>query len=534
MPKFYPAEIVKSFRPKSEEKVFDIIKNNFSDSWVVFHSFDYINRLDNGIAQDGEVDFILYNPKYGILILEVKGGSIRYHDGIWYSGHNVIYPYMQVRKNKYAIAALFCKEGEKYPNISMSHAVCFSDIDVDTSSFPAEAQGITLTARDFNDFEKKCIAIMQEHPVFENSKRAPIGYTEVIEKLAPSFDFAGTLRNDIDSDRKTFIRLSELQYEAFGMLRNFQRLNVRGCAGSGKTIIATKLAENLAQQGKQVLMLCFNKILAKRLKRAVNGIHNIDVRAFFDFCIEVANVSETEIQKFSANQKTWDYALPKLAQKAIEKFGICYDAVIVDEGQDFSPEAWKTIQMLTADNGVFHIFYDDDQNIYQHSLNIPPTPYPEITLSVNYRNTQKIFKELKDFISIDGVKVCSDSPIGSDAEFYTITDEQQRRDFILKKLRQLVREHKIQLSDIVILGGHSLKNTCIRTTELGEFFVNEENSVENVKKVNYKTYMKFKGCEAPVVIIIDVDKDDERWKENSALYTSMSRAQSLLIVVYKR
>ena len=27
MPRFYPESIVKSFRPKSEEKVFDIIKN---------------------------------------------------------------------------------------------------------------------------------------------------------------------------------------------------------------------------------------------------------------------------------------------------------------------------------------------------------------------------------------------------------------------------------------------------------------------------------------------------------------------------
>ena len=46
--------------------------------------------------------------------------------------------------------------------------------------------------------------------------------------------------------------------------------------------------------------------------------------------------------------------------------------------------------------------------------------------------------------------------------------------------------------------------------------------------------MKFKGCEAPVIIIIDVDKEDDRWIETSALYMSMSRAQSLLIVIYKR
>jgi len=46
------------------------------------------------------------------------------------------------------------------------------------------------------------------------------------------------------------------------------------------------------------------------------------------------------------------------------------------------------------------------------------------------------------------------------------------------------------------------------------------------------TYMKFKGCEASVAILIDVDKSDPRWSDN-ALYTAMSRAQNLLIILWK-
>jgi len=46
--------------------------------------------------------------------------------------------------------------------------------------------------------------------------------------------------------------------------------------------------------------------------------------------------------------------------------------------------------------------------------------------------------------------------------------------------------------------------------------------------------MKFNGCESPIVFVIDVDKDDLRWSQNSELYTAMSRAQSLLIVVNKK
>ena len=363
MARFYPKTFETDSRPKSEDKVFNIIKNSFPDTWVVFLSFDYVNRSDNGIDQDGEVDFILYNPKHGILVLEVKGGAIRHCDGVWYSGAHVIHPYKQASKNKHAIRALFSKDTDEFPRISISHAVCFPDVKDRIPQLPAEANGITLTAADFNDFENKCIEIMSARPVFSNADVPHISYDEVMQTLLPNFDFAYSLREEIERDRKIFIKLSNLQYDAFRSLKNFKRLNIRGCAGSGKTVIAVKLAQELAQEGKNVLVLCFNKILANRLQNMVGAYHNIRAEAFFEFCVEIAKVPREDVQKFANNPKTWTHGLPILAQKAIQSQGIAYDAVIVDEGQDFSAQAWETIKMLPYEDGVFHIFYDDDQTL---------------------------------------------------------------------------------------------------------------------------------------------------------------------------
>jgi len=44
--------------------------------------------------------------------------------------------------------------------------------------------------------------------------------------------------------------------------------------------------------------------------------------------------------------------------------------------------------------------------------------------------------------------------------------------------------------------------------------------------------MKFKGCESDVVILIDVDKNDPRWKAHEAYYTAISRARHLLYILY--
>ena len=44
--------------------------------------------------------------------------------------------------------------------------------------------------------------------------------------------------------------------------------------------------------------------------------------------------------------------------------------------------------------------------------------------------------------------------------------------------------------------------------------------------------MKFKGCEADAVILLDVDDQDERWS-SLAFYTAISRAKHLLYIIQK-
>ena len=68
--------------------------------------------------------------------------------------------------------------------------------------------------------------------------------------------------------------------------------------------------------------------------------------------------------------------------------------------------------------------------------------------------------------------------------------------------------------------------------KVGNFVIEREpESGSNI--IRYETYMRFKGCEADVVILLDVDLEDERWNKN-ALYTAISRAKYLLYVLYKK
>ncbi len=96
----------------------------------------------------------------------------------------------------------------------------------------------------------------------------------------------------------------------------------------------------------------------------------------------------------------------------------------------------------------------------------------------------------------------------------------------------LVINKNIDKRQIAIVGGHSMKNTCIGNDgTIGNFRISEAEQ-EYPGAIRYCTYMKFKGCESDVVILLDVDSRDERWASPQAMYTAASRAKHLLYILY--
>ena len=80
MAKIYPEHLPESItndpKRKAEIIVYDTLAA-MDARFVVFYSVSWQARKD-GTAQDGEADFVVMHPDYGVLILEVKGGRIEY------------------------------------------------------------------------------------------------------------------------------------------------------------------------------------------------------------------------------------------------------------------------------------------------------------------------------------------------------------------------------------------------------------------------------------------------------------------------
>ena len=519
-----PAECDLTRRPMSERIVFDAIKKNLSGEWHVFHSFDYVTRDLNRKRWDGEIDFLLYHPQKGMLVIEVKGGAISYRNGQWYQEDRPIEPVEQAKHNKYAVMRLLQDSLHRSIPLKFAHCVCFPSCGVE-EVWPAEAQEIVLTGPGLpyiGDFASK---VLEDTPLPANLQGS-ISAEEVLQVLSPVFEYGKKLSERIGIEEKQFFLFTEQQCAILDALENFPRLQVRGCAGSGKTIMAVKKAENLAAQGMKVLLLCFNHLLAGHLKKSVKGNPGITAAAFFEFCIELLQIPEDQVGKYRNNPKLYSGVLPNLLKVFLGKTCFCYDAIVVDEGQDFTPEAWEVISMLVPEDGPFYIFYDPDQNIFTKELKLPDFGIPPVQLTKNCRNTKKIFEALKPYQSAASA-ILETAPEGADVHVL----HGDSRKLLEQELERLTMTEQVPLQDIVILGGHSLEHTSIGANpDVGRFHIVNRTARIGAMEIAYFTYMKYKGCESKVVILLDVDDSDPRWS-NNGIYTAMSRAVHQLVII---
>ena len=107
-----------------------------SDDFTIFYSFHWLlPRRKEGALREGEIDFVLLHPEFGILVLEVKGGhEIRIENEMYFRRYpgakewdlNPKNPEIQARENMHALMDfLQNKAGVRKDLISFGYAVVF-------------------------------------------------------------------------------------------------------------------------------------------------------------------------------------------------------------------------------------------------------------------------------------------------------------------------------------------------------------------------------------------------------------------------
>lgn len=162
------------------------------------------------------------------------------------------------------------------------------------------------------------------------------------------------------------------QSSVWNMLNHRQRVLVRqrnksgyrrikGSAGSGKTVVIAARAVQCASEGKKVLVMAYNKTMVGYLRSLIRGcaakidqehvISNIECRHYHGWCLDLLDRAGMPRPVAPRGQEWGDYnrSLGEAAQQVISRgpeFQFDpYDAIMVDEGQDFYLEWWQCLRL---------------------------------------------------------------------------------------------------------------------------------------------------------------------------------------------
>ena len=534
MARMIPAAVPNHIRSRAEKTLFPILRDRLDESFTIFHSFNMLTRNRDNKFIDGEIDFLIFSPRLGFLVLEVKGGSIRYdgNEAIWYQNDHMLSmsPFQQAEISKHKLRGFLSNRlGRDMPQISFGHAVCFPDVFSTMDKLPSGAEPeICITSSDLPYIDKSIDDIMESFT--GNFGVLSQKDTErILHVLMPHCEYGASLVDRIGYAERDIFALTENQCQVLDFITQHRQALVEGCAGSGKTVMAVKKARELATQGHNVLLLAYNRMISDQLSREVSDLDNATAQSYHKYCRDLLSEAGRLPPDENITDEYWGNILPQRLSELLEEHPVKHDAVIVDEGQDFWVEWWVTITDLLKSEGYFYIFYDPAQNLRRTKMEFP-IDGPPFTLTANCRNTKSVFETLKPYAGTE-IHLKEEAPAGEKVEEYHLASSRERRKQLSRILHDLVIDQGFERDRIAILGGHSINHTCIGDDpQIGNFKI-VEGPMDEPGCVHYHTYMKFKGCEADAVILLDVDQNDERW-DSTALYTAISRARHILHIIW--
>jgi hypothetical protein len=550
MAKMRPKNFPKNPEDHYSESITFEAFSKLSSDWTVLYSYRWHGKR-KGRTGDGEADFLLIHPLHGFFIAEVKGGSaIKYEDGIFFQKSKGTWkkmttgPFEQgvISKNEINRYLNECIEKRTYPNLpnfvpNFGHFVVFPSA-IEKTGFPPEGgREIIMDSDDMINVEKRLLEIVFHwNNNRDSDKRNSISRENVeaiIGALRPYKETIERVSQDLSKVKNELLALTKAQSQ---ILNNIESVSViKGAAGTGKTTLATERARDLAEQGLNTLFLCFNRPLSDHLNREMsNKPGKLTIATLHSFAKKVCDMGQIAIDQNDFNSLIENFPFAAMS------LGISFDAIIIDEAQDFSIGMWQSLTDFidsgpNRENLVFNIFLDSNQNIYEGSgWEIAIGKYSERTiinqLFVNCRNTTEIGSLVKNF----GGSHLFLGASGPEPFFITCEMYDQIPIRLKQEIQRLRKDFGFNAKDFTVL----TSNRRLASNLEDRFAEEEEIDGLSCKEVIFQTIKSFKGLESPCVIAVfesnDLDDNGDvlSISEFEKLsYIGLSRAQLVLSVI---
>lgn len=541
---------------KPERDVARALVRDLPDDCLIYHSYCWL-RPDRDYQSEplleGEADFLVLDPRYGLLVIEVKGGDIRHRvendTELYYrllsQGRRKDlpkHPFRQASGNLHAIEEILKLREEPYWfGGCRGYAVAFPDSQ-NVGQLPNDVDpSIVFFAEHLDDYDRAVRGAFRSWNRIKTPSISPDAMRRCRQELRPIFHLLPARWRSMERDEEQLVRLTEQQQIVLNGLRDNRRLAVCGGAGTGKTMLALWQSVEFAREGKETLFLCFNKALAQWLNSRIATELDQDLRrrltisTFHSLCASFFSKAKIPFQPPTDSDERarfWQTEVPdKMFDRVIDLVPEPrFDAMVIDEAQDFADDWWLTVESLSRNaNGPLCIFYDPNQNLFHKESTLPATD-ATYRLSINCRNTRQIHAFSMTFLD---AKIQSSPmvPEGVTPTRRTASSESQQRAAIDEIIKQWKSEYRLKSSQFAILASSKRENTCLASTNRTGGMAITENPEQwrAGEGVLYSTISGFKGLESEAVILLS--SADHSHTNELDRYVATSRARHLLAVI---
>lgn len=374
-----------------ERIVFDLFNAHLPIEWEI-----YLQPHLNGLRPD----FVLLHPQVGIAVFEVKDWNLQ---AMNYSVHErdgkspilmgekggkkfslqTQNPIEKIYRYKKEIYELYCPRIDGNSGFAAITAGVIFPFATDESIKQLFSKSLKFRGVDrFPNYNPLTGANSVQsgdiNSVFPESTRKFSKFMN--EDLAKDLrnwlvepDFAAMQREPLELDR------TQLSYVKSRTKSGYRR--IKGAAGSGKSLILAARAAELLSEGKEVLVITFNITLLHYLmdisvRWAESGgktRRDVTWLNFHFWCKRVCeeNDYDEEYKHLWSDKKNIHQVLstdlPHLVSLILDDEDIVspiYDAVLVDEGQDFLPSWWNALRKVCKKDGEMLLVADATQDIY--------------------------------------------------------------------------------------------------------------------------------------------------------------------------
>jgi len=558
---------------RAERQVFDRLRAALPEEYSLYSNVTWIGRTaaDRGL-RDGEADLVIAHPDRGFLVIEVKSGRLsRDKQGYWWQGPKRLdpSPFQQAATSRHQLIAKLAELPGAPPRWKpiAGQAVAFPDVDLASAGDDLRFLGPDVDPRlifdravlDPADPAKTKTAVDRAFELWagETGQTTPPGREGIAlldSILTTPIELRSLLRSEIEGGEREVVRLTNEQLTLLQTLRRVRRAEVRGGAGTGKTILALAKARDLAHQGFRTLLVCFNQPLARMLRdeiaetvAAPDDRERIHVSTFHQLCEDLGREAGTLPEKPEPlPAEWWSTTLPTALFEAIPKLPERFHAIVVDEGQDFEADWFATLDLLleTPLTDVFYVFHDPAQVLYRDADVVDTLGLQPIDVDVNCRNAQPIHDLVARFAmgELDADALRTD---GREPEIIVAETDDETIEALRVVLHRLRHDERVRPWEIAVLSGRSPENSAVwkqrsfgnevlwngQVDDAGHPLALRADQVAATPDdvILFDSIRRFKGLERPVIVLVELAADDPRLER--LLYVGISRARQHAVLI---